>query len=159
MSREKQNLSAGSPSDQVETFKKMCRLLEVWRRNFLVDDWRHFSRLIPQQQYTHLMMIRFALPCNLSRIMAMAGLTSAGASLFVNKLVQKGVLIRTEDPDDRRNVVISLSPLAQEEISKIDNRLNAYIFRHFDSCTPEELETLEAASRIVCSKLRTAPEK
>ncbi|MBP5182742.1 MAG: MarR family transcriptional regulator, partial [Lentisphaeria bacterium] len=105
-----------APSDAVrqpvEVFKKMCRLLEIYRHKFLCEDRKRSSGIvsIPQQQYAHLMMIRFALPCNLSRIMEITGLTSAGASLFVNKLVQKGVLIRMEDPKDRRNVIITLSP-------------------------------------------------
>ncbi|MBR2363625.1 MAG: MarR family transcriptional regulator [Lentisphaeria bacterium] len=143
----------------VEVFKKMCRLLETYRHKFLCEDRKHSSGIvsIPQQQYTHLMMIRFALPCNLSKIMEITGLTSAGASLFVNKLVQKEILIRIEDPKDRRNVIISLSPAAKEEIGEIDNRLNRYLCKHFESCTEEELLILQKASLIVCSKLNALP--
>lgn len=152
-----------APSDAVrqpvEVFKKMCRLLEIYRHKFLCEDRKRSSGIvsIPQQQYAHLMMIRFALPCNLSRIMEITGLTSAGASLFVNKLVQKGVLIRMEDPKDRRNVIITLSPSAKKEIGQIDNRLNLYLCRHFESCTEEELLTLQKASLIVCGKLHAVP--
>lgn len=143
----------------VEVFKKMCRLLEIYRHKFLCEDRRGSTGIItiPQQQYTHLMMIRFALPCNLSRIMEITGLTSAGASLFVNKLVQKKILLRIEDPKDRRHVIISLSPSAREEIAEIDNRLNMYLCKHFESCTEEELLTLQKASLIVCNKLNAVP--
>ena len=151
------------PSDAVrqpvEVFKKMCRLLEIYRHKFLCEDRKRSSGIvsIPQQQYAHLMMIRFALPCNLSRIMQITGLTSAGASLFVNKLVQKGILTRIEDPKDRRNVIITLSPSAQEEIREIDNRLNLYLCKHFENCTKEELLVLQKASLIVCGKLHAVP--
>ena len=143
----------------VEVFKKMCRLLEIYRHKFLCNDRKRSSGIlsVPQQQYTHLMMIRFALPCNLSRIMEITGLTSAGASLFVNKLVQKNVLYRIEDPKDRRNVIISLTPDAQKMITEIDNRLNEYLCKHFETCTEEELLILQKASLLVCNKLNAVP--
>ncbi len=49
----------GKPEAQlnrVEVFKKMCRMLEMKRKRFLEDDWRHYAKLIPQQQFIHLMM-------------------------------------------------------------------------------------------------------
>ena len=143
----------------VEVFKKMCRLLEIYRHKFLCEDRKRSSGIvsIPQQQYAHLMMIRFALPCNLSRIMQITGLTSAGASLFVNKLVQKGILTRIENPEDRRNVIITLSPSAKKEIGEIDNRLNLYLCKYFENCTKEELLVLQKASLIVCGKLHAVP--
>ena len=81
----------------------------------------------------------------------------AGASLFVNKLVQKNVLYRIEDPKDRRNVIISLTPDAQKMISEIDNRLNEYLCKHFETCTEEELLILQKASLLVCNKLNAVP--
>ena len=91
--REQMPLS-GKPEhllERVEVFKKMCRMLEVKRRRFLEDDWRHYSKLIPQQQFIHLMMVRHSLPCNLAKIMRLTGMTSAGASIFVDKMVKMGI--------------------------------------------------------------------
>ena len=92
--------------DRVEILKKMCRTLEVRRRDFLESVWRDlYSGDLPQQQFNHLMMLRFSLPCNLHRVMMVTGLSSAGASILVNKLVQFGLLKRQEDPSDRRNII------------------------------------------------------
>lgn len=156
---EKVRSSSLPENGPVEVFKKMCRLLEVYRHKFLCADRKRSSGSlpIPQQQYTHLMMIRFALPCNLSRIMQITGLTSAGASIFVDKLVQKGILTRMENPRDRRNIIISLSPYARQMISEIDDRLNEYLCRHFETCTEDELIILQKASHIVCNKLNANP--
>ena len=153
---------SGKPEDQlsrIEVFKKMCRMLEMKRRRFLEYDWRHYSKLLPQQQFIHLMMVRHSLPCNLARIMKLTGLTSAGASIFVDKMVKMGILIREEDPADRRSIVIRFTPRAMEKIEHLDDRLNRYIFHLFDNATAEELETLEAASRLVCRVLDSVEEE
>ena len=122
----------GKPEDQldrIEVFKKMCRMLEVKRRAFLDSAWRDFhSEELPQQQFIHLMMLRFSLPCNLARIMEVTGLSSAGASILVNKLVKLGYLKRHDDPTDRRNVIIKFTPEGAEMCSAVEDRLNRYIY-------------------------------
>lgn len=139
--------------DRIEVFKKMCRMLEVTRRNFLDAEWRRYAAEIPQQQFVHLMMVRLSLPCNLARIMALTGLTSPGASIFVNKLVKLGLFERVDNPADRRNVIINFTPQGAAMCHDIDDRLNRYIYGFFANCSPEELTVLEASSRVVCRTL------
>lgn len=153
--REQEPLS-GKPEHlltRVEVFKKMCRMLEMTRRRFLEDDWSHYSRLIPQQQFIHLMMVRHSLPCNLAKIMRVTGMTSAGASIFVDKMVKMGVFERHEDVSDRRNIVISFTPRAAKSTEHIDDRLNSYILNFFEGCSEEELQSLEDTSRLICRVL------
>ena len=147
----------GKPEDQldrIEVFKKMCRMLEVKRRDFLDSAWRDFhSGELPQQQFIHLMMLRFSLPCNLARIMEVTGLSSAGASILVNKLVKLGCLKRHDDPQDRRNVIITFTPEGAEMCRSVEDRLNRYIFSYFENCGEEELKSIEDASRTICRTL------
>ena len=138
---------------RIEVFKKMCRMLEVKRRRFIENDWQHYAKLIPRQQFLPLMMVRHSLPCNLAKIMQVTGMTSAGASIFVDKMVKRGALERKEDPEDRRNIIISFTPRAAKITERIDDRLNQYIFQFFADCDENELATLEHASRIVCRVL------
>lgn len=136
------------------SFKKMCRLLEIARHEFIDKEWaENYSSLMPQQQFIHLMMVRPVLPCNLSKIMVVTGLTSAGASIFVNKMVKLGVFIRSEDQNDRRNVVISFSPMAIDQIKKIEKRLDGFICSFFPPRTESELDVLLAASKVVSRSL------
>ena len=137
----------------VSIFKKMVRLLEFKRRQFFEDDWKNCSRMIPRAQFNHLMLVRFSMPCNLGTIMGITGLTSAGASLFVDKLVNTGILKREEDPNDRRNIVISVTEQGQQFLREIDDRLDDFISDYFAECTDEELKIVDASMRIVCSKL------
>ena len=137
----------------VAIFKKMCRMLELKRRQFFESDWKNCSKTIPRAQFNHLMLVRFSMPCNRGTIMGITGLTSAGASLFVDKLVNAGVLKREEDPDDRRNIVISVTEQGQQFLKEIDDRLDDFIYRYFAECSEEELKCIDGSMRIVCSKL------
>ncbi len=137
----------------VEFFKRMVRLLDLKRRTYLAQNRPAFAAKISPAQFNHLMLLRFVLPCNLARIMAVTNLTSAGASLFVDKLVQTGVLTRRTDPEDRRNVIIGASPQTQAIFQQVDKGLNELIDSYFDDCTPEELDTIERAGKIICAKI------
>ena len=137
----------------VAVFKKMCRMLELKRRQFFESDWKNCSRMIPRAQFNHLLLVRFSMPCNLGTIMGITGLTSAGASLFVDKLVNAGILKREEDPEDRRNIVISVTEQGQQFLKEIDDRLDDFIYKYFAECSEDELKCIDGAMRIVCSKL------
>ena len=152
----------GKPEDQlgrVDVFKKMCRMLEVRRRAVLDAAWREcYADELPQQQFIHLMMLRFSLPCNLARVMEVTGLSSAGASILVNKLVKFGCLVRHDDPKDRRNVIIKFTRKGSEMCSAVEDMLNRYIFSYFDNCGEKELQEIEDASRTICRALdQSAP--
>ena len=151
-----QMLLSGKPEhllDRVEVFKRMCRMLEIKRKRFIENYWQHYAKLIPRQQFLHLMNVRHSLPCNLAKIMQVTGMTSAGASIFVDKMVKQGAFVRHEDVNDRRNIIISFTPRADQITERIENRLNRYIFQYFADCSAEELHMLEMASRLVCRVL------
>ena len=136
-------------SPDLEALKKMVRLLERKHRAFLEQDWKEHAYEIQRSQFNQLMIVRFAMPCNLSRIMAVTGLTSAGASLFVDKLVQSGYLIRTDDPNDRRNVRISLSEKGSKFIGEVVDRFNDFINGFLRTRTKEELAIVSQAMNII----------
>ena len=137
----------------LEVFKRCCRLLELRRRLFLAAEWKSLAGTMPRGQFFNLMLVRFILPCNLGRIMEVTGLTSAGASIFVDKLVQQGYLTRTDDPGDRRNVRIGVTPKGRELLNSVETRLNAYITAYFDTCTEEELADIGRGTALIVRKL------
>ena len=140
-------------SPDLDSFRKMVRLLERKHRAFLEQDWKAHAYEIQRSQFNQLMIVRFAMPCNLGRIMAVTGLTSAGASLFVDKLVQSGYLIRTDDPDDRRNVRISLSEKGATFVAGVVDRFNTFISDYLRTRTSEELAVITQAMNIINATL------
>ena len=141
---------------EIEDVRHMVRLLAWKHRAFLEDDSREHVCPIPKRQLNQLMAIRSILPCNLGRIMTITGLTPPGASLFVNKLVKQGYLNRKDDPEDRRNVLISLTPKGDAFLRNVDERLNRFVLRYLDTCSEEEWNTVVSAARIICRKLASS---
>ena len=137
----------------LEVFKRCCRMLELRRRTFLAAEWKRHAGIMPRGQFFNLMLVRFVLPCNLGKIMELTGLTSAGASLFVDKLVNQGYLTRTDDPADRRNVLIGVSEKGLELLSGVEDRLNEYIVSYFSTCSEKELDDIENGMQVIFHKL------
>ncbi len=144
----------GTNQPNLEVFKRCCRMLELRRRTFLAAEWKRHADIMPRGQFFNLMLVRFVLPCNLGKIMELTGLTSAGASLFVDKLVSQGYLTRTDDPTDRRNVLIGVSPKGRELLSGVEDRLNEYIVSYFATCSNKELEDIESGMQVIFRKLK-----
>ena len=53
----------------------------------------------------------------------MLGISSPSASTMVDRLVEMGILTREQDPEDRRRVVVQVSPKAQEDIREMEKAL------------------------------------
>ncbi|MDD3153876.1 MAG: MarR family transcriptional regulator [Victivallaceae bacterium] len=137
----------------VESFKRMCRFLELKRRQFLTQAWRNDVNHLPHGQFLRLMQVRYAMPCNLGRIIEVTELTPAGASIFVDNLVERGILLRKDDANDRRNVRISLTDKGIDYLRSIEDGLNNYIMGYFADCTDEQRDTIDKAMKILCSKI------
>jgi DNA-binding MarR family transcriptional regulator len=77
--------------------------------------WR-FSReaglSMPQMQT--LMRLHYHGECNVSDVGSHLEISNAAASQLVQRLVEDGLLARSEDPEDRRTKVLGLTPAGRE---------------------------------------------
>ncbi len=142
----------------VDCFKRMYRLIDYQRRLCMCDirsrsNWQTFSRKVSFKQLDYLMMIRLAMPCNLQQVMTLTGLSSSAASLFVDKMTTQGVIIREQDPRDRRNILIRPGKDLLELFDQIDRELERIIVNELRSCSEEQIGALEASCELVCQKL------
>ncbi len=133
-------------------------MIDFQKRAFLAKNWNRFAegkirRKLSAAQINHLMLIRFILPCNLNRVIEVTGLSSAGASLFIDKLFRAGILYRELDSEDRRNIKIFPTKEAKALLEQIDTGLDKLISNYLATCTEEETETIRKASEIICKKL------
>lgn len=144
----------------IEEMKKLSRLLEFKRRLFYKDFHKQFVDRIPPAQFEHLMNVRQLFPCNLTTIMDFTGLSSAGASLFITKLTRTGVLVRREDPKDRRNMIIDASPEGKVLLDEIEEMLTGYVAGFFNEVVPEDITLIYEGCRAMLRELsRNTPAK
>jgi DNA-binding MarR family transcriptional regulator len=56
--------------------------------------------------------------CDVSDIGAYLGITAAASSQLLNRLVEQGLIKRSEDPDDRRHKILALTPAGRETVQE-----------------------------------------
>lgn len=142
----------------VDCFKRMYRMIDYQRRLCMYDvcsryDWQDFAEKISFKQLDYLMLIRLAMPCNLQQVMTLTGLSSSAASLFVDKMTRQGVVLREQDPRDRRNILIRPGEKLMALLNEIDWELERIIVKELRDCSPEQIEALEKSCELICDKL------
>ena len=93
-------------------------------------------------------------PVGVSDLSHHLGVSSAAASQMLDRLVDEGLILRTEDPNDRRIKRISLTEQGRKILDEsIDARLSW--FKELQGrFSPEEEEQVAAAMRLMIEKAR-----
>jgi DNA-binding MarR family transcriptional regulator len=68
---------------------------------------------------------------------------------MLNTLEQAGLLTRADDPDDRRQVIVTLSDAGRREVRETRRRRDAWLARRLADLDPEEREVLARAADIL----------
>ncbi|PIE64276.1 MAG: hypothetical protein CSA26_08980 [Desulfobacterales bacterium] len=72
------------------------------------------------QQMNMIMMVRVREKVSVTELAALLGVSPPSVSTMVERLVERGMLTRTPSSQDRRKVVIRVSPEAIDEITRIE---------------------------------------
>jgi MarR family multiple antibiotic resistance transcriptional regulator len=77
-------------------------------------------------------------PCTLSEVSKILRITKSSASTLVERLVVKGVLERKQDPNNRRCVLITISPQAEKFKKALEEELINEMKKIADKMSPED---------------------
>ncbi len=128
-------------------------LLE-WAHHFKRRSMQEFSSWMAEcglskSQIGTLMLLHYHGHCPVSGISDELGITAAAASQLVDRLVQMGLLERSEDPQDRRVRRVSLSEHGHELIQKgVQVRLG-WTKELAETLTPAEQDKVVSALKIL----------
>jgi DNA-binding MarR family transcriptional regulator len=97
--------------------------LRAWMDTFVHRSMRDSARFVKASgfsmpQFFLLMQVHRREHCGISDLSEYLETTNAATSQLVDKLVQAGLLVRAEDPHDRRAKQVSLSPAGETFIDK-----------------------------------------
>jgi DNA-binding MarR family transcriptional regulator len=97
--------------------------LRGWMDTFVHRSMRDSARFVKASgfsmpQFFLLMQVHHREHCGISDLSENLEITNAATSQLVDKLVQAGLLVRAEDPHDRRAKMVSLSPAGEAFIEK-----------------------------------------
>jgi DNA-binding MarR family transcriptional regulator len=94
---------------------------------------------------------------SVSRLAEMSGVTPGAITQFVDALVERNLVSREGDPNDRRVVVLKITPFAQSSLEKLKKEHMASMERVLSPLSDDDIRQII----IILSKLdiRQSPEK
>jgi len=85
------------------------------------------------------------------------GVTSAAASQLLERLVQQGLLLRTEDPNDRRVKQIVLTDQGRRVLKESLRARQGWLDELAESLTEHEKDSISGALNILINKANQLP--
>jgi len=142
-----------------ETTDTLIQTLQEWVETFMRHSMHRFFLFIKENdlsmsQMGALMNIHRLGVCSVSDIGDELGVTSAAASQMLERLVQQGLIERTEDPGDRRAKQIVLTEKGRQMIRKSFDARQAWLGELAANFTPAEREQAHAALRLLLEKTK-----
>jgi DNA-binding MarR family transcriptional regulator len=104
------------------------------------------------------------LACGPRRISALAvdeRVTQPAITLLVNRLQERGWVLRGEDPADRRAVLVGLTPAGEDALAQLRSEYRALLHDEMAELDDHQVETLASAVQILDSlivRLSAPPE-
>ncbi len=90
--------------------------------------------------------------CSISTISEKLGVTHAAVSQSLDKLVQMGLVSRTENPQDRRSKQVSLTPRGEAFLAESARSRQVWMDSLVETFSPEEAERVADALRLLIEK-------
>ena len=133
---------------------QFSQTLREWMDSFThrsMRDWSHYIKAngFSMPQFFLLMHLRHREHCGISDLSEHMEISNAAASQLVDKLVQAGLLVRVEDPIDRRAKQVSLSPAGEELVTNGIAERSRWVDALTEKLNSEERKTVAAALEIL----------
>ena len=100
--------------------------------------------------------------CSLKRLCKIQGITNSTGSIMVDKYVKAGYISRQQREDDRRKVILTLTPKGTEYIEQVLEQQYAEMEKSLSALSEEDLKTLNDSILTVDAilhKLELLPEE
>lgn len=79
---------------------------------------------------------------SLSDVADYLDVTRSTMSTMIDRLVQRGLVDRTEDPQERRRVIISLTPIGQEHFQHVSDATSTKVADALTRLSPSQLRQI-----------------
>ncbi|MDO9085041.1 MAG: MarR family transcriptional regulator [Anaerolineaceae bacterium] len=133
------------------------KTINTWMSLVMKNSIGNFMRFAKEKNYSlpqlkTLIHLSQNVDCNISTLGDEFGVTNAAISQLMEKMVQQGLVLRTEDPQDRRHKVLVLTDegkqIADESLVARHNWLSKLV----NVLNQEEQDQVDAALRLLIEK-------
>ncbi len=146
-------------SDESLTVKSFSEVMGEWVEVFMHRSFRDFKRFMDDEglsptQVNALMRLYHGKLCGVSDIGGHLGITNSAASMMVDRLVQMGLLERSEDRKDRRLRHLKLTEPGQALVERGIEARRAWMESLTASLTPEQQTMIAEALSMLTEAAR-----
>ena len=132
--------------DTAALYSRAARVLDPVR----LQVWEGMGVTLPQLRI--LFRVRAHPGLDVRGLAAGLGISPSAASQQVDKLVARGMLHRTENPDDRRHVRLELTELGEQAAGEISRASRSHVESVLSALADDELADLHRLlSRVVAA--------
>jgi DNA-binding MarR family transcriptional regulator len=103
-------------------------------------------------QMMALQRIHFKSNCNIAEISDELGVTDAATSQMLDRLVQQGLVIRSENPQDRRHKQLELTEKGQLLVQSSFQARQKWLSTIAERLSPQEMDQMLLAMNILVQK-------
>jgi DNA-binding MarR family transcriptional regulator len=131
----------------VEEMIELQRRIDRDRRQYELDAWMHLNLSIGQLKSLFFISNRGA--TSLSKLAAALRVTPTNTTGIVDRLLKRGLITRTESPDDRRVLLLRTTPLGDELIAELRQKRKERMAELFNRLSEEEAKYMAEALKIM----------
>ena len=136
---------------------KLDKTFEEWMNLNMRNSLGNFMRFAKEKNYSipqlsALIHLAHHQECNVSGLGEEFGVTNAAISQVLEKLVQLGLVLRTEDPQDRRQKVLVLTEEGKKIARESQLERQKWLSDLINNLTEQEKEQVDSALRLLINK-------
>ena len=117
--------------------------MRIARRVRLASD-----RELPSHQFSVLCRLEDG-PRTNSELAEIEGVSAPSMKRTTGSLLELGYISRADDPLDRRQVILSVTPEGRKAMKRIRRQRDEWMLARFENLTDEERELLQRASAVL----------
>ena len=145
--------------DRKPHLESLFESLNVIKRKLLSDHLR--KQLISKEklerptlsQWNVLRLVRKKGEVSVKEISEALGVTSSASTQLIDGLVNKGYLVRKRDPNDRRIILVKLSPSSQKHLSNMKMQRLKWLTEIFAVLSDEELAHYASLNKKIADSI------
>ncbi|MCY3787045.1 MAG: MarR family transcriptional regulator [bacterium] len=140
-----------------ELIARFVESVDVLHRQVRIDrlnEWQQIDLTIPQVKTLFLLENSGAL--RMGSIAASLGIAVSATTTVVDRLVERGLVVRLSDPKDRRVVICDLTEQGQEAAANFWRIGRERVRAALEPMTTEQLDTLVPGLESLCRAARLA---
>ena len=144
-------------TDLIEEMIELQRRVDRDRRQYELDAWMRLNLSIGQLKSLFFISNRGA--TSLSKLAAALGVTPTNTTGIVERLLKRGLITRTDSPDDRRVLLLRTTTVGDELITQLRQKRKERMTELFNRLTDEETIHVRDALKIMMRAIEAQPEE